>query len=155
MRGMWDHGQRLIHLYVLWGYYKAVYQNSDDEYVKAGEIRLRIRSLGIKTSARVVDKFLRTGEDEGLWTLESRTNNGDRTANLTGRLVTVVPTAKMLADDACAGLFGYVNDYVMRSRLEQERMMEFWRDDLGYTEDSLLTLTAFARTHQSRTSASV
>ena len=153
MREMWDHGQRLIHLYVLWGHYKAVYQNSDDEYIKAGETRLRIKSLGIKTSARVVDKFLRTGEDQGLWTLESRTTNGDRKTNSTGRFVAVRPTAKMLADDACAGLFSYLNDYVMRSLLEQAGMREFWRDELGYSEESLLTLSA--KTHQSRTRASV
>jgi hypothetical protein len=94
MREMWDHGRRLTHLYVLWGYHKAIYQDSDDEYVKAGEIRLRIQSLGIKTSARVVDKFLRDGEDEGLWTLESMTNSK------TGRFDHVMPTANMLADDA-------------------------------------------------------
>jgi len=94
MREMWDHGRRLTHLYVLWGYYKAVYQNSADEYVKAGEIRVRIKSLGIKTSARVVDKFLRDGKDEGLWTLESMTNSK------TGRFDHVMPTANMLADDA-------------------------------------------------------
>lgn len=142
MGNMWDHVRRLIHVWVLWGHYRAVYLCDEQEHASISEMLSRSKAMSGRLSEKVLRQFVADGKTAGIWSTIN--DQGDQ------RSKRVVPSDLMLRDDLTAHIAAFSTLYLRKNNHEQRQDREMWKDDLFFPLEKLELFAEIVKTRASR-----